>query len=42
MGAKVTGMDLSDRAIETAKDLAQKCGTDTKFICCDVYSLPDF
>ena len=27
MGAKVTGIDLSDKAIETAKNLAQKCGT---------------
>lgn len=42
MGAKVTGIDLSDKAIETARDLAQKCGVDTEFICCDVYSLPDF
>ncbi len=41
MGADVTGIDLSDKAIEAAKDLAQKCGTDTKFICSDVYSLPD-
>jgi len=42
MGAKVTGVDLSDKAIETARDLAQKCGTDTQFICCDVYSLSNF
>ncbi|MGK6340846.1 class I SAM-dependent methyltransferase [Chryseobacterium sp. DT-3] len=41
MGAYVTGIDLSDKAIETGKDLAQKCGTDTQFICSDVYSLPD-
>ncbi|MDQ0064518.1 class I SAM-dependent methyltransferase [Chryseobacterium lathyri] len=41
MGAHVTGIDLSDKAIETGKDLAQKCGTDTEFICSDVYSLPD-
>ncbi len=41
MGAQVTGIDLSDKAIETAKDLAQKCGVDTQFICCDVYRLPD-
>lgn len=41
MGAKVTGIDLSEKAIETAKDLAQKCGADTEFICSDVYSLPD-
>ncbi|KMQ64931.1 methyltransferase type 12 [Chryseobacterium angstadtii] len=39
MGADVTGVDLSDKAIETGKDLAQKCGTDTKFVCSDVYSL---
>jgi ubiquinone/menaquinone biosynthesis C-methylase UbiE len=42
MGAKVTGVDLSDKAIETARDLARKCGEDTQFICCDLYSLPDF
>ena len=40
MGAKVTGVDLSDKAIEAAKDLAQKCGTDTQFIISDVYELP--
>ncbi|WBV60705.1 class I SAM-dependent methyltransferase [Chryseobacterium camelliae] len=42
MGAKVTGVDLSDKAIEEAKNLAEKCGTDTQFVCCDIYSLPDF
>ncbi|EJL71889.1 class I SAM-dependent methyltransferase [Chryseobacterium populi] len=41
LGAKVTGIDLSDKAIETAKDLAKKCGTDTEFICSDVYNLPN-
>lgn len=41
MGAEVTGIDLSDKAIETAKDLAQQCGTGTKFICSDVYELPN-
>ncbi|WP_326983793.1 class I SAM-dependent methyltransferase [Chryseobacterium sp. MYb264] len=41
MGAKVTGIDLSDKAIETAKDLAQKAGTDTEFLCSDVYNLPN-
>ncbi|WP_137905949.1 class I SAM-dependent methyltransferase [Chryseobacterium sp. 2VB] len=40
MGAKVTGIDLSDKAIDTARELAQKCGTDTEFICSDVYNLP--
>lgn len=41
MGAKVTGIDLSDKAIAAAKDLARKAGTDTEFICTDLYSLPD-
>ncbi|MCS3870100.1 SAM-dependent methyltransferase [Chryseobacterium ginsenosidimutans] len=41
MGAKVTGIDLSDKAIETAKELAQKAGTNTQFICTDLYNLPN-
>ena len=41
MGAKVTGIDLSDKAIETGKDLAKQCNTDTEFICSDVYDLPN-
>lgn len=41
LGAKVTGVDLSDKAIETARDLTKKCETDTQFICSDVYDLPN-
>lgn len=41
MGAKVTGIDLSDKAIDAARELAQKCDTDTQFICSDVYNLPN-
>ena len=41
LGAKVTGVDLSDKAIETAKDLAQKTNSNTEFICSDVYSLAE-
>jgi 2-polyprenyl-3-methyl-5-hydroxy-6-metoxy-1,4-benzoquinol methylase len=41
MGAKVTGVDLSDKAIDAAKDLAKQCGTYTEFICTDVYNLPN-
>lgn len=41
LGAKVTGVDLSDKAIEAAKNLAIKCGTDTEFIVSDVYDLPN-
>ncbi|HHB79228.1 MAG TPA: class I SAM-dependent methyltransferase [Saprospiraceae bacterium] len=41
MGAKVTGMDLSDKAIDEARLLAEKAGLDAEFICCDIYDLPD-
>ena len=41
MGAEVTGIDLSDKAIETAQELAKKTGQSTKFICSDVYDLPN-
>jgi len=41
MGAKVTGIDLSDKAIDAARNLTFKCQTDTKFVCSDVYHLPD-
>lgn len=37
MGAYVTGVDFSDKAIETAQNLAKELQLDTKFICCDVY-----
>lgn len=36
-GAAVTGIDLSDKAIETAKDLSNKINTPATFICCNVY-----
>lgn len=41
LGAKVTGIDLSDKAINAAKDLAGQCETNTEFICSDVYNLPN-
>jgi SAM-dependent methyltransferase len=40
MGAKVTGVDFSEKAIALANDLAIKCNSDATFICCDVYHLP--
>ena len=42
MGAKVTGVDFSDKAIETAKELAKKTNVETSFICCDIYDLPNY
>lgn len=40
MGAHVTGVDLSDKAIENARILAQKINTPAEFICCNIYDLP--
>ena len=41
LGAKTVGVDLSDKAIETAKALAKKTDTTAEFICSDVYDLPN-
>ncbi|WP_340075068.1 class I SAM-dependent methyltransferase [Leptobacterium sp. I13] len=41
MGASCTGVDLADKAIETAISLTEKTGADARFICCDLYSLPE-
>lgn len=38
-GALVTGVDLSDRAIDKANELNHLCGTSVNFICCDLYDL---
>jgi SAM-dependent methyltransferase len=40
-GAKVTGVDLSDKAIQKAKEIAEKCEVDASFICCDIFDLPN-
>ncbi|NNF36970.1 MAG: class I SAM-dependent methyltransferase [Saprospiraceae bacterium] len=39
MGAHVTGVDLSDRAIDAARKLAKECDVNAQFINCDVYEL---
>lgn len=39
LGAEVTGVDLSDKAIESAKQIAKETHSNTKFICCDIYDL---
>lgn len=41
MGADVTGVDLSNQAIQRARELAQKTNLDAKFINCDIYDLPN-
>lgn len=40
LGAKVIGVDLSDKAISEAKNLAKTCETETQFMVSDVYELP--
>ena len=42
LGAKVTGVDLSDKAINKAKQIARDLKTNTNFICCDIYDLPNY
>lgn len=41
MGAKVTGVDLSDKAIEKARELAKQCNVSADFVSCDIYDLPN-
>ena len=40
MGAQVTGVDLSDKAIARAKSIARETQANVEFICCDLYALP--
>lgn len=40
MGAEVTGLDLSPRAIEEARKLAEKAGLEATFVNADLYSAP--
>ncbi len=40
LGAKVTGVDFSEKAISSAKELAQKSHANATFISCDIYDLP--
>ena len=39
MGAKPTGVDISDKAIDKARELSAEMGIDASFICCDIYDL---
>lgn len=39
LGAKCVGIDLSDEAIKTARELNDELGLDAKFGCCNIYDL---
>src|SRR5688572_23345711 len=39
MGAKCTGIDLSDEAIKLAREINDELKLDAQFICCNVYDL---
>jgi 2-polyprenyl-3-methyl-5-hydroxy-6-metoxy-1,4-benzoquinol methylase len=39
LGANVTGIDLSDAAIDEAKKLNDELGLNAKFICCNIFDL---
>lgn len=41
LGAEITGVDLSDKAIESAKNIASQMNSTAKFICCNIYDLPN-
>ncbi len=41
LGARATGVDFSDEAISTAQSLSSELGLDARFICSNVYDLPD-
>ena len=38
-GAQITGVDLSDKSILFAQQLAQETNASAKFICCNIYDL---
>ncbi len=40
LGAKVTGVDFSDKAIALARSLSKELGIEAAFVCSDVYDLP--
>ncbi|MDX1941913.1 MAG: class I SAM-dependent methyltransferase, partial [Saprospiraceae bacterium] len=40
LGAEVIGIDLSDKAIDFAKQLAKESDLDARFISCNIYDLP--
>lgn len=41
MGAQVTGVDLSDKAIDSARQINDQMGLNARFVCSDIYSLKE-
>lgn len=41
LGAEVTGVDFSDKAIELARALSERLEIPARFVCSNVYDLPD-
>jgi SAM-dependent methyltransferase len=41
MGAKVTAVDFSEKSIQKAKEIAKELEIDIKFVCSDIYDLPN-
>lgn len=41
LGSETTGVDLSDKSINAAINLAKETKATAKFICCDLYDLPN-
>jgi len=41
MGGTVTGVDLADEAIKAARSLSEQMDAKARFICCDIYDLPN-
>ena len=42
LGAEPTGVDLSDKAIASAEQIAKDTHSNARFICCDIYDLPRY
>lgn len=40
LGAKVTGVDFSDKAIDIARSLSKELRIEADFVCCNIYDLP--
>lgn len=41
LGAHATGIDFSEKAIESAQEIAKETHSNATFICCDIYDLPN-